>query len=497
MFFSQFWVGKMIFHHCCPPPGKMFLATTWKNTIGPSLKKILMTPMIPNNALSVPPSLLSSPLAKIPPNLCARPMYLLLVGACSRAYMDDYSTEVTRGGRRACPARPAFIRQFRSASCGRVTPRNKRTRPRCASPTSTEITWRCSTSITRTSKVSDCAFVCNRCSLRGAQLRSTARSFAQWNLILARLQRSKFDILYISRRIFTAWKNTFLVVCLRGCAVHDLCKIFLEGTLVVTLRHEAKSPWPVTWFRKVEIVSWQARVWGRTADCCPRFFWSMPLVPCVFFPALPLRSQNAVELCVRVLGRKTGSLRSAASSVQLWYQSPALRDHKIENRALSTTRQAWVLVTETWRHMNSLAFDFVYILKRTIDRIEWCGGDVDGDSLFKFNNVRCLFPRKPLPRLHRCLAPFQTRAPSSGATTTISITGRWRNATMCEPNWPGSWTGLLCRAEARNSPAATTTSTSAKHWWPDFLCRSVNRSAPFSVAPEARNHGEFAFRQLL
>ena len=152
--------------------------------------------------------------------------------------------------------------------------------------------------------------------------------------------------------------------------------------------------------------------------------------------------------------------------------------------------------------MNSLAFDFVYILKRTIDRIELngvvatltaipCSSSTTFGAFF-------LFPRKPpLPRLRRCLAPFQTRAPSSGATTTISTTARWRNATMCEPNWPGSWTGLLCRAEARNSPAATTTSTSAKHWWPDFLCRSVNRSAPFSVAPEARNHGEFAFRQLL
>jgi len=45
------------------------------------------------------------------------------------------------------------------------------------------------------------------------QLRGTSKPFAQWNLILAHLQHSKFHILYmyISHRPITAW-NASLVV---------------------------------------------------------------------------------------------------------------------------------------------------------------------------------------------------------------------------------------------------------------------------------------------
>ena len=64
------------------------------------------------------------------------------------------------------------------------------------------------------------SWVCDvQCSLWGAmfppQLRSTTRPFAQWNLILAHLQHSKFNILYI---LHGPW-NALLVVCPPDCAI--------------------------------------------------------------------------------------------------------------------------------------------------------------------------------------------------------------------------------------------------------------------------------------
>ena len=54
-----------------------------------------------------------------------------------------------------------------------------------------------------------------RYSLWGAQTRSTSRPFAQWKLIFAHLQHSKFYIVYTSQSPFNAWG----VVCLHGCAI--------------------------------------------------------------------------------------------------------------------------------------------------------------------------------------------------------------------------------------------------------------------------------------
>jgi len=59
----------------------------------------------------------------------------------------------------------------------------------------------------------------------------TTRAFAQWNLILAHLQHSKFDIVYASQSPF----ETFQWLCLHGCEIacalkqtFTQCKIFLQ-----------------------------------------------------------------------------------------------------------------------------------------------------------------------------------------------------------------------------------------------------------------------------
>jgi len=46
------------------------------------------------------------------------------------------------------------------------------------------------------------------------RMRNTTRPFVQWNLVLAHLQHSNFNIVYISHSPCTAW-NVSLVVCLR------------------------------------------------------------------------------------------------------------------------------------------------------------------------------------------------------------------------------------------------------------------------------------------
>jgi len=50
------------------------------------------------------------------------------------------------------------------------------------------------------------------------RMRSTIRWFAQWNLILAHLQHSKFNYGYIPHSPCDAW-NTSLVACAHGCAI--------------------------------------------------------------------------------------------------------------------------------------------------------------------------------------------------------------------------------------------------------------------------------------
>jgi len=74
-----------------------------------------------------------------------------------------------------------------------------------------------------------------------AQMSSTTRPFAQWNIILTHLQHSKFNIVYISHSAFTAW-NASLFVCLQSCAIacakrptFSQCKYFLERTLSTTV----------------------------------------------------------------------------------------------------------------------------------------------------------------------------------------------------------------------------------------------------------------------
>ena len=76
--------------------------------------------------------------------------------------------------------------------------------------------------------------------LRCANAQYTARQFAQWNVVFANLQQSKFSSVYISHIPLIAW-NTSLVVCLHGCAnacamkqIFGQCEIILEGTLIAT-----------------------------------------------------------------------------------------------------------------------------------------------------------------------------------------------------------------------------------------------------------------------
>ena len=57
----------------------------------------------------------------------------------------------------------------------------------------------------------------DQCSLWGAQLRRTTRPFALWNLILAHLQHSEFDIVYTSHSLFETF-HWSCVYCL-----HQLC----------------------------------------------------------------------------------------------------------------------------------------------------------------------------------------------------------------------------------------------------------------------------------
>jgi len=81
-------------------------------------------------------------------------------------------------------------------------------------------------------------FTLRQCSIYDAQLRTTTRAFAQWNVIRVHLQRSRFHIVYMLHRSFNAW-NASLFVRLHGCAIacalkqtFPQCKIFSEGTLL-------------------------------------------------------------------------------------------------------------------------------------------------------------------------------------------------------------------------------------------------------------------------
>ena len=76
-----------------------------------------------------------------------------------------------------------------------------------------------------------------------AQLRSATKPFAQWNIILAHMQRFKFHSVYKSHRPFTAWNGSLVVIaqgCASACALKQRfaqCKVFLEGRLMLACRN--------------------------------------------------------------------------------------------------------------------------------------------------------------------------------------------------------------------------------------------------------------------
>lgn len=95
----------------------------------------------------------------------------------------------------------------------------------------------------------------------------------------------------------------------------------------------------------------------------------------------------------------------------------------------------------------------------------------------------CLFDL-PLPVTWRLIfvVVSQTTSLHSGATTTLWTTVRWCRPTTCARSCPGSWTASTCPGAAPNSPAETTTSTSAERSSQAFSCRSVcARQVPFQL----------------
>ena len=46
MFVYKFHVGKIVFHHCWPTPGKMRFPTTCQSSLLPLLEKLFAKPML-------------------------------------------------------------------------------------------------------------------------------------------------------------------------------------------------------------------------------------------------------------------------------------------------------------------------------------------------------------------------------------------------------------------------------------------------------------------